>query len=72
MEGRSVELSVEAAVSMCGRTGIKCWLIEASGEAVHEAVASQTLRISRQPALLDTKAGRKSGGGRAPCRTTGW
>jgi hypothetical protein len=50
-----VELTVQAALTRNagGKTGIKWWLIEASGEASRQSVITQTLKISLQPVQVN-------------------
>lgn len=52
-----VELTVEAALTtgLGGKADIRWWLIEAGGEASLQSVATQTLKITLQPVLLDSQ-----------------
>lgn len=52
-----VELTVQAALtkSIGGNAGIKWWLIEAGADASRQTAVTQTLKISLQPAVLNSR-----------------
>ncbi len=51
----AVELTLELAVTTTGKAkaGVKWWLIEAGGELAREKAATQTVKLSLEPVLLD-------------------
>ena len=51
----AVELTLELAVTTKGtaKAGVKWWLIEAGGELAREKAATQTVKLSLEPVLLD-------------------
>jgi hypothetical protein len=51
----AVELTLQLAVTTTGtaKAGVKWWLIEAGGELAREKAATQTVKLSLEPVLLD-------------------
>ncbi len=51
----AVELTLQVAVTTTGTVsaGVKWWLIEAVGELAREKVATQTVKLTLEPALFD-------------------
>lgn len=51
----AVELTLQLAVTWTGtaKAGVKWWLVEAGGELAREKAATQTVRLTLEPALFD-------------------
>jgi hypothetical protein len=51
----AVELTLQLAVTTTGtaKAGVKWWLIEAGGELAREKAATQTVKLTLEPALFD-------------------
>lgn len=54
-EPTAVEVTLQVAVTTSGKAsaGLKWWLIEAGGELSREKVATQTVKLTLEPALFD-------------------
>jgi hypothetical protein len=50
-----IEVTLEVAVTSkgTGKAGVKWWLIEAGGELSREKVATQTVKLTLEPAMFD-------------------
>ena len=50
-----IEVTLEVAVTWTGtaKAGVKWWLIDASGELAREKVATQTVKLTLEPAMFD-------------------
>lgn len=51
----AVELTLQLAVTTTGtaKAGVKWWLIEAGGELARQKAATQTVKLTLEPVLLD-------------------
>jgi hypothetical protein len=52
-----IEVSLQVAVTGAGtaKAGVRCWLIEAGGQATYEKATTQTVKLTLQPVMFDEK-----------------
>ena len=57
-----IEVTLQVAVTSTGtaKAGVKWWLIEAGAELSREKVATQTVKLTLEPAMFDESGNRSS------------